>query len=126
MHGIATVHADSASPRDPLQSTQPVPVSLPPVVLVGFMWVGGDVGRPDTSLAPLLPLWTACELEGAYILQRLVERQELFVFGGNVAGAQPVPIASPPVVLVGLIWVGGDAGRPGTSPGPVLSFCLAF
>ena len=59
--------------------------------------------------------------------QRHVERQELLDFAAaNVAGAKPVPIALPTVVLVGLMGVGGHVGRPGTSLGTVFPFCLAF
>ena len=66
--------------------------------------------------APLLhhclPLFLAFQLEGACVQQRLLERQELLVFVSNVAGAQPVPVPLPPVVLVGLSGLEGMlAGR---------------
>ena len=51
--------------------------------------------------------------------QRLLERQELLVFGSNCAGAQPVPLPLPPVVLVGLFWGGGNVGRPCTALAPL-------
>ena len=57
--------------------------------------------------------------------QRLLERQELLVLGGNVPGAKPVPIALPPVVLESFIWSGGHVGRPGTSLAPLSPLCFA-
>ena len=63
-----------------IAGAQPVPVPLPPVVLVGFIWACRDIGRPCTALAPLLPLFYAFQLEGACVQQRFVERQELLVF----------------------------------------------
>ena len=58
-------------------SAQLVPVPLPLVVLVGFVWVGGNIGRLRTALAPRLPLFLALQLEGACVQQRLLERQEV-------------------------------------------------
>ena len=108
-------------------SAQPVPTALPPVVLVGFIWVEGNVGRPDTSLGPFRSFFLAFQLECACIQQCLLERQELlFLATGNVACAQPVPIALPPVVRVDLIWAGGDVGRPGTSLAQLPPLCSAL
>ena len=93
---------------------QPVPKPLPPVVLVGSFWVRGDIGRPRTALTPSLPAFLAFQLEGAYVQQRLLERQELLVFEHTnvvalerqalvvgvcgVARAQPVSHILPAVV----------------------------
>ena len=87
-----------------IASAEPVPVSLPPVVFVDLGGVRGNVGIPCTALAPLLPLFLALQLEGAYVQQRFRERQELLVFGSNCGGAQPVPPRLPPLVLVDLVW----------------------
>ena len=38
-----------------LLTAQPVPVPLPPLVLVGCVWVGGHGGLPYSALAPLPP-----------------------------------------------------------------------
>ena len=55
----------------------------------------GDIDRPFAAPAPRLPLFYAFQLEGACVLQRLLERQELLVLFSNCAGAQPVPIPLP-------------------------------
>ena len=106
---------------------QPVPVRLPPIVLEGFIWSGGHVGRPGTSLGPVFPFFLGFQLESACMQQRLFERQELLVFAHtNVASAQPVPIALPSAVLVYFIWAGRHVGRPDSCLAPHLPFFLAF
>ena len=72
------------------------------------------------------PLFLLFQLEGACVQQRLLERQELLVFCTNIASAQPVPVPLPPVVLVGLVWAGGNVGRPCTALAPRLPLFLAF
>ena len=83
------------------------PMALPPVVLVDLVWVGGNVGRPDTSLGLVCPFFVAFQAERACMQQRRLERQELLGLMGNVASPQPVPVPLPPVVLAGCVWVGG-------------------
>ena len=80
--------------------------------LVYLIWVGKYVGRPDTSLGPITPFLSAVQLECTCIQQCLLERKELLVFAHtNVAGAQPVHITLPCVVLVDIFWVGGHVGQ---------------
>ena len=105
---------------------KPVPIALPPVVRIAFMWVGGHVRRSGTSLGPVSPFLNVFQLQCACIQQRLLERQELLVFKGIVTGAKPVPIALPPVVFVVFFWVRGHVCRPGTCLGPVSPFADAF
>ena len=56
---------------------QPVPKPLPPIVLVDLFRGRRNVGRTCAGLVPLLPLFIACQLEGACVQQRLLERQEV-------------------------------------------------
>ena len=94
--------------------TQPVPAPFPPAVLVHLVWVRGNIVRPRTALAPLRPLLLGLQLEGARVQQCLLERQELLVLCRNCVSTQPVPVPFPPVMLVDLVWVGRDIGRPRT------------
>ena len=65
-------------------------MSLPPVVLVRSHGVGRHVNRACTALGPVLPFFGGFQLECACMQQRLLERQELHVLGGNGAGTEPV------------------------------------
>ena len=82
----------------------PVPIPLPTVVRVGSLWAGGDIGLPYSALAPRRPLWHGLQLEGSCVQQRFLERQELLLTANEVAGAQPVPVPLPPIVLVDALW----------------------
>ena len=103
-----------------------MPVPLPALVLVELVRGSGYVGRPFTALAPRLPLSRALQLEGACVQQRLLERQELLVFGSNCSGAQPVPVPLPPLVLVDVVWAGRNVGRPFTALAQSLPLLYAF
>ena len=103
-----------------IAGAQPVPMSLPPVVLVGYVWAGGHVGQSTSALAPRLPLFKAFQLEGACVQQRLLEREELVVFDTNITVTQPVPVPLPPLVLVGCVGGGGDISRPCAALAPRL------
>ena len=77
-------------------------------------------------LHPRTPLPAAFQLERACTLQRLLERQELLVFGGNVAGAKPVPMALPSVVFVRCVWSGGNVRLSASAFAPHYPLCFAF
>ena len=82
-------------------SAQPVPAPLPTTfVLVGCVWIRGNIGRPFAALAPCLPPSLAFQLDGACTHQRLLERDELLVLWCTCASTQPVTVPLPPVMRV--------------------------
>ena len=61
-------------------------------------------GQEGIALAPHRLLFLALQLKGACVQQCFSEGHMLLVAPFHVAGAQPVPMALPPVVLVDLAW----------------------
>ena len=79
-----------------------------------------------SALAPRLSLLHAFQLEGACVLKRLFERQQLVVFRSNRTSAQPVRVPLPPLVLVGSVRGRGYVDRACTALAPRLPVFLAL
>ena len=105
---------------------QPVPVPLPPLVLVDTMRVGGNIRRPCIALAPRMPRFLRFQFEGACVQQCFCEGQTLLLALLNVAGAEPVPVPLPPLVLVDPFWVGRYVAKPYSTLAPRLPVIFAF
>ena len=66
------------------------------------------------------------QFQGASVQPRLLQRQELVVFGSHCAGAQPLPPPLPSIVPVGYVRAGRDVGYdvPNQYPYPCHPSCL--